>query len=165
MSGTFTWLVMIAAVLVLILLIRMLLKWYWKTQTLPSNKLLFNKHFPLTYNEVFNDLSCVKTEWRNVYRMRDFSKAVIKLNDTDKLTFKGIFTSLKFSALVSYSRTMDRFFSENAKVLDGASGPQDEKIIAFYNQHKNEFEKFDDVFSAFMKKVTDVPKPVKVDTW
>ncbi|MFL5752462.1 MAG: hypothetical protein ACJ76F_03575 [Bacteroidia bacterium] len=163
--GTYTWLVVLVSALLLFIFLKILFTWYWKNQTLPSNKLLFSKYFTLTYNDVFNDLSCVKTDWRNIYRIRDFSRKVIDLKDKEKIRFKGAFTSMKFNSLVNSSRSMQRLLLENAALLNGGTGMQDNTIIRFYQEHKDQFEKYDDAFSSFLKNVTDVPKPVKEEAW
>jgi hypothetical protein len=164
MPGTYTSVLTIAAVLALLILTRIVLKWYWKNQTLPYNKALFNKEFTLTYNDVFNDLSCVKTEWSNVQKVYEFSRMVIELKDKKSLRFKGMFTSMKFNALVSNSRSIEKMLGAE-KVLIEQADARDEKTIAYYHNHKAEFERYDETFSAFLKKVTDIPKPVKIDTW
>ena len=165
MFGSYTWLILAIAALVLFLLIRAGLKSYWKNVTLPPNKTLFQKHFALTYNDVFNDLAWVKTDWKNVDKTKSFTEMVIALYDKDKVRFKGMFTALKFSSLVAASRKMEKLLTANASVLNAGTGPQDEKIIQFYQQHKEAFLNYDKTFSSFLKNVSDLPKPVKTDSW
>jgi hypothetical protein len=163
--GSYTWLVITVIVIVLTLLIRILEKRYWKYVTLPKNKIAFAKYFKLSYNDVFNDLSCVKTEWRNVFKMLEFSQQILDLNYKQKIRFKGFFTALRYSTLVKEAKNVSTLLQPHHDTLKKAQGVQDEPVIRIYEQYKTDFERFDDAFSKFMKHMSDIPKPVKIDTW